>query len=163
MPRGMIGVMGELGGLDTLDDQVETEAKRQKSWERSVGEERAAKAMQMTRGTLPERLAEVWLRSQGVDYEAQVNLEFARPDFVLKRVCPGGAGVWRIQGDYWHSGPARVASDAVQKDALLRADWDGMRIMAVADIWEKDIYESDAVFERALMALRNGDVGAYGF
>jgi|GEM_PF-4774644 len=154
--RGWTEASG-LKGLESLSDLEEIEAKRLKGWIRAVGEIRANEAATMGRGTLPERLAEVWLRRRGIRFESQVDLQYARPDFVLYAVCDLGCVVWRIQGDYWHSIPERVVTDAAQVGRLFGDAVDGQRIAAVIDLWEKDIYESDGVFERALSDGRKGN------
>lgn len=151
--RGKVGAIGEIPTIETLDDVEKREADKRKEWEKRVGEARAEAALSVWREnqqrTLPEALAEAWLRGRGARYRAQVPVMGARPDLVLFGVDPLGAVVWRVQGDYWHSRPDVVAGDATQREQLMQATVDGQRVARVTDLWERDIYAGDTVFERA--------------
>lgn len=144
----------------TVEERAKEEDARLRDWAQRVGEDRARRANDILKmgkrndygkgsSTLPELLAEAFLISRGREYLTQYDLGFARPDFVLLDQMPGMAVVWRVQGDYWHSGTG--AADAAQKDRLLRHTVRGLPIMLVIDIWERKVNESDAVFEAALI------------
>lgn len=145
--------IGQTGVIETLDEVEKREEEKRKDWVRRVGEARAEAALvvwrQNQKRTLPEALAEAWLKSRGVRYRAQVPVMGARPDLVLYGIDPLGLVIWRVQGDYWHGKPDAVAGDAMQRERLLQGMVDGQRVMRVADLWEKDIYTGDAVFEAA--------------
>lgn len=105
--------------------------------------------------TLPEGLAYIWLQSQGKDFQFQAEAFGARrffggavPDFMIYET----GVVWRIQGNYWHSRPERVAQDAEQKIKLANSVIDGRRVTAVVDIWESRILSCnrDYVFKLAV-------------
>lgn len=143
----------------TFEEQMKRDDDRIRSWTARVGEERAKKALDIwqngKRGetgarsrTLPELLAEAYLRDRAKDYAVQVNLGWAHPDFALFDAMAGGVMVWRVQGTYWHGGTS--AADAGQKARLLAHTIRGLPILSVVDIWEKRINESDGVFEAAL-------------
>jgi hypothetical protein len=133
------------------------------TWGRMVGRNRAQAAWdalgelaplpggQMR--TLPEVLAEMWLRARGVQYEAQVELQWARPDMVLTTMDGAGQRVkmiWRIQGQHWHTGE-QEGKDTVQKTQLKAARFGGVAVTKVVDLWEQDIYQGDYVFDQALL------------
>jgi hypothetical protein len=134
-----------------------------KSWADRVGETRAQRALDVWRKrtgstTLPELLAESWLISTGVRYEAQFDLGWAHPDFVLFDVTPAAAIVLEVYGDYWHGKPDAIAHDAMRKGQLLTTTARGLPIRAVVEIWEKDIYAGDQCFERAYAQLAANDL-----
>jgi hypothetical protein len=149
----------------TLEEQIKREDDRFKGGAARVGEERAKRALDMLKNarmsetgarstTLPELLAEAWLRDRGRDYLAQHDLGWARPDFVLLDTTPG-VTVWRIQGTYWHS--ATVSKDAGQKERLLSYTVRGLPIMRVVDIWERHINDGDGVFDMAADGQEAGE------
>jgi hypothetical protein len=152
--------MKGIEGLKDLGEQAEDDEKRLQGWASRVGEERARIALDVLKSsgssggyrstTLPELLAEGYLRRQGAHYEAQYDLGWARPDFVVwgSQAAPAGVLVIRVQGDYWHAGTA--AKDAAQKAQLLTATVRGSPILSVMDVWESRIYQSDAVMEAAM-------------
>lgn len=98
--------------------------------------------------TLPELLVEAVLKRKGRDYRSQVELEWARPDFVV--FVSGGVIVIRVQGDYWHSREGNAAKDALQGDRLKNTTIFGMPVLKVADIWEREIYANESCVEVAL-------------
>lgn len=92
--------------------------------------------------TLPEAIAYVWLQSQKIDFQYQAEAFGARrffggavPDFMIYET----GVVWRIQGNYWHSRPERIALDVEQKIKLANSVIDGRRVTAVVDVWESRI------------------------
>jgi G:T-mismatch repair DNA endonuclease (very short patch repair protein) len=102
--------------------------------------------------TLPELLVELALSRRNADYRAQVDMGMARPDFVV--ILSRGVLVIRVQGDYWHSCEGAAAKDARQKDMLETTTIFGLPVLAVADIWESDIYQSEASVDAALEQVR---------
>ena len=107
-------------------------------------------------GTLPERmvaLALVWLglpfRGQIAELGGKLFLGGGVVDFL---VYVGRRVVLRTMGDYWHSLPARKYKDLVQWDRLHQLGY------AVADLWEKEIYQAwvdgrlKAVVEQAVFS-----------
>jgi hypothetical protein len=152
--RGM-GAMKPMASIPTLDDQAADEDKKLAGWIERVGDARAQAAAAVFRErtgstTLPELLTEIALRSLGADYRTQVDLGWARPDFV---VFDGGeAIIVRVQGDYWHTRAGAEANDAAQRDRLERHTVFGYPIREVVDVWEREIYESEAVIARLLRA-----------
>ena len=92
--------------------------------------------------TLPEGIAYAWLEDQKIDFQFQAEAFGARrffggavPDFMIYET----GVVWRIQGNYWHSRPNILASDAEQKIKLANSVIDGRRVTAVVDVWESRI------------------------
>ena len=111
--------------------------------------------------TLPEGLAYLWLQGQKVDFQYQAEAFGARrffggavPDFMIYET----GVVWRIQGNYWHSRPDKLQSDAEQKIKLASSVIDGRRITAVVDVWESKILSCmrDYVFR---LAVQGEEVG----
>lgn len=148
----------ELEPLEDMEAQQEAEDKRLKQWARLVGEDRARAALELARTrsrkrTLPELLAERWLMDRGMRYRAQYPLIWARPDFVIWGAQVAGALVWEIQGEYWHG--ASVGKDKARKEKLLQSVIEGMPVMAVVELWEKDIYQNESVFSLALQGVSN--------
>ena len=158
--------MGDFKGMKPMAPMLNFEQQQQKSddrlkgWVAQVGEARADEAWAMLKvgnknevgqgsTTLPELLTEVWLRQRNIRYITQVDLGWARPDFALFDVLPSQILVWRVQGDYWHKGSQ--GKDAGQKTQLLGTTVRGLPVGRVNDLWEKDIYEGNAIFERALV------------
>lgn len=159
--RGMSGLDGmkALQPLDDLNALQERDDERLRGWVQRVGEDRAMQAWQLKTqplpnaqgrrsNTLPELLAEGWLRQRNIRYEAQFDLGWARPDFVLFDVLSTGAMVWEINGEYWHKDSA--AYDAARKQRLLNTTAHGTSIVRVVELWENDIYPSESVFDAAL-------------
>jgi hypothetical protein len=143
--------------IEDVGTEAANEEARFESWVKRVGETRAGEALTVWRGrpagvqsstTLPELLVEAALRKAGVEFRAQVDLGWARPDFVV--FVGASAVVLRVQGDYWHSRAGAVANDAAQKDRLERHTVFGLPVQAVVDLWEHDVYESESVVHRAI-------------
>lgn len=137
--------------LPSIEDTEKKDEERLQGWIERVGEARAQEALTIYRErtgstTLPELLVEAALRRLGVHYRAQVDLGWSRPDFVVFDVQ--GAIIVRVQGDYWHSRPGAEAKDAAQRDRLERHTVFGIAVLAVVDVWERDIYESEAIVGR---------------
>ena len=61
------------------------------------------------------------------------------PDFVVQY---GGKGLaWQIQGEYWHARTrAHGQKDFANVARLIGADYHDIRINAVVELWELDIY-----------------------
>ena len=168
---GRLGQMAGLGGVGTLKDvgtvadpgPGEIGAQKFAGWVQRVGDQRAEQARALyyqVRAqpnhsfTLPELLTEVWLRQAGISYEAQVQLQSMRPDFVLFNAGMAGAMVWRVQGEYWHTQSAAINKDLTQKAMLSGLVVRGYPVTAIVDLWENDIYASEAVFAQGLRGVQ---------
>jgi len=147
----------KMDGLQSFEQASRAFMDKYDGFVQRVGKARADEAVsilkQHTPGnmgstTLPELLVEVVLKRKGADYRSQVELEWARPDFVV--FVSGGVIVIRVQGDYWHSREGNTAKDAVQSDRLKSTTIFGMPVLKVADIWERDIYANESCVEVAL-------------
>lgn len=139
----------------TSEDALKFDIKVQ-GWVEKVGEARARAAATLAQErsgstTLPELLAEIYLRGRGARYRAQFDYGWARPDFVVfdSPGVPGAAAIWRVQGDYWHGADEAIGRDAAQRDMLLSEQAEGAPIARVIDLWESAIYTSDDVLDRA--------------
>lgn len=125
-------------------------------WVKAVGETRArsARAVQIEtwpegKRTLIELLTEAWLKEQGIIYQTQVELGFARPDFVvmMTRPDPTECVVWNIHGDYWHT--PRAWHDYGKANSMIGLPVQGATIADVIEIWESDLLQDDAVLWEA--------------
>jgi len=102
-----------------------------------------------TFGSLPERVLESWLISQGLDYEREqwtlggATIGGARLDFVVFNLVPGRRVVIRVMGVWVHS--TRQLMDAHQLAALLGQGWE------VVDVFDSALYD----------ALNQGNLSAY--
>lgn len=143
--------------LETLDEVVARDDERAKGWAKLVGDARLQQALDIQKNgevgtsgyrsaTLPELLIEAALRARGADYDVQVDLGWARPDFVVR--VPGGAVVVEALGDYWHGTDAAKAKDAARAAQLIGTNVTGGMVLRVVTIWESEIYQSEAVIER---------------
>lgn len=109
--------------------------------------------------SLPELIAYDWLERKQIPFEYQGSAFGGRifrggqvPDFVLPQ--GGQALCWRIQGEYWHSQPGAKERDLAAKLRLLGGTIEGMRVWAVVDVWEDDVYERrEQVFRLALAGI----------
>jgi len=147
----------KLEGLQTFEQASRAMSDKYDGFVARVGKARADEAMgilkqhtfgSMGSSTLPELLVEAVLKRKGSDYRSQVELEWARPDFVV--FVSGGVIVIRVQGDYWHSREGNAAKDALQGDRLKNTTIFGLPVLKVADIWERDIYVNESCVEVAL-------------
>jgi hypothetical protein len=152
----------EPGLPPSSEDRLE---KSYDGWVDRVGESRAQEARRMferrpthlqaaNRATLPNLLAEAWAEKTGHRYLIEHDMGWAQPDLVV--FLPAGPVVIRVQGDYWHSIPDTVAKDEMQRAMLEGNTIEGKRILRVVDAWEHEIYESEAVLDRALEAGTDG-------
>jgi hypothetical protein len=135
-------------------------------WVQAVGETRARAAMaakQVARmgwgkPTLIELLTEAFLKERNVAYETQIDLGFARPDFVLFNTQPSQVNTcvaWLINGEYWHK--SRYWHDYGKGKLMINVPVNGMPIVDVIAIWEADVMQGDAVFAEALRGERRRD------
>lgn len=94
----------------------------------------------------PELVVYCWLTDQKIPFTYQAMLFGGRrtkgglvPDFVVQY---GGKGLaWQIQGEYWHARTrAHGQKDFANVARLIGADYHGIRINAVVELWELDIY-----------------------
>ncbi len=96
--------------------------------------------------SLPELVVYDWLSRE--EYQFVFQGEFgggrtihggAVPDFVVNW---GGKGlVLRVQGEYWHTLPGQVEKDLGQKMQMMGQYVNGLRVAAIVDVWENDIYK----------------------
>ncbi len=105
----------------------------------------------------PELVTYCWLTDRKIPFEYQAMLFGGRrskgglvPDFVVNY---NGLGLaWQIQGEYWH----RRTSNHGQKDfanvaRLIGAEYHGVRISHIVELWELDIYrQRPRVFQYGL-------------
>lgn len=110
--------------------------------------------------SIPELIVWCWLTDRKIPFTYQAMLFGGRrakgglvPDFVVQY---GGMGLaWQVQGEYWH---ARTAAHG-QKDAtvtlrLVGTMYHGVRISAVVELWERDIYRMrPRIFQMALAGI----------
>lgn len=95
--------------------------------------------------SLPELICYDWLRRQDAQFVFQGEYGGGRtlhggqvPDFVISW---GGRGlVWRVQGDYWHTLPGTREKDLGQKMQMMGQYVNGLRVAAIVDVWESDVY-----------------------
>jgi len=145
------------GQLDLTPPALRDIAKR-------IGERRARRVWRlMQRGivaTLPEYLTIDWLeRRPWLRYHFQSEqmggwlvAGGAVVDFLVGGLSAEGWYVWRIQGEYWHA--STQAKDDAQRHRLLQLRIAGVPVVAVVDLWERDIYDrSPEVFEMAEMGI----------
>lgn len=80
------------------------------------------------------------------------------PDFLVES---GGEWImWNVNGEYWHSEVVNQGKDNAQKYRLLGAIVLGLKIGAIVELWESDLYDSDKrnliwTFAYAGRGLRN--------
>ena len=93
-------------------------------------------------GTLPERIIRKWFEKAGLPvfeqqivYGGHLRIGGGVVDFIVNIGTPPGIAI-RVQGDYWHKMPDRVAKDWVQYERLVAKGY------RVVDLWEGDIYEA---------------------
>ena len=129
-----------------------------------LGDERTAQRVARLQGefplaSVPELVVYDWLGRQQIPFTFQGSLFGGRamkggavPDFVVN---DGGRGlVWRVQGTYWHTQPGARNKDLIEKLRMLGAEFDGLRIEAVVDLWEEDIYRRrPEIFRLALAGV----------
>lgn len=147
--------------LEDMGQQMKAEEKKLQQWARLIGVERAQAVMDYARGfgklshrTLPELIAEKWLADRGMRYRAQYPLVWAKPDFIIFGASDvPGAMVWEIQGEYWHG--QTQGRDQARKERLLASVIEGMPVMAVVELWEKDIYQNENVFNLAIQGVNS--------
>jgi len=126
----------------------------------AIGRERAQRVWRLREkgavGTLPELCTMEWLERKRTPYEFQSAQMGGRRiaggaviDFLVD-ISAAGWYVWRVQGEYWHSGMETEARDEAQAERLMRLRIGGRPVAAVVDLWELDIYDRyPTVFELA--------------
>lgn len=158
LPRGIKPVppLPVIAPSFTEIDASDRDSSRFAWWIETVGEARANVAMAIYRErtgsrTLPELLAEDWLRRQAADYIAQLDLGYAKPDFAVfsAPAAPGGALLLRIHGDHWHGTPGAMTRDQSQRTMLENETARGVPVLKIIDVWESAIYANDAALELA--------------
>lgn len=111
----------------------------------------------LPQATTPELVVYLWLKVQGYDFEYQVEVNGGRShtggsvvDFVVRS---GKEWAWRIQGEYWHTGPEQAALDAIRKKFIIGGFAGRYQIDGVVDIWENRLkvspQETDSVLRQA--------------
>lgn len=129
---------------------------------RVIGYRRARRCWRLIKNgivaTLPELCTYDWLESRPwLTFDFQTSLMGGRhelggavADFIISGLSAEGLYVWRIQGEYWHTGREKMLLDEEQKIRLLQYTFRGIPIVMVVDLWENDIYHKyPRVFELA--------------
>jgi len=135
---------------------------------RMVGQKRAKEVNKLRKsgieGTLPELCTYLWLQDAGLNFSFQYPLLGGRAirggavvDFIIWNLSPNGYYIWRIQGDYWHTGHEVEKKDEVQKFRLAALKLGGIPIVDVIDLWESRIYKDyPNVFLKAEIGIELG-------
>lgn len=131
------------------------------------GDKRLATRVRKLRAThptasFPELICYDWLSQQQIPFYFQARLFGGRqirggivPDFIVN--LGGRAIVWRIQGAYWHTRPGLQENDLSEKIRMIGAEYNGLRIEAVVDLWDTKIYDArPQVFILALAGVEMG-------
>lgn len=100
---------------------------------------------QLPGATIPEAIVYDYLKLDGRPFQYQQYVYGGRtarngvvPDFLVEQ---GGEWmVWNVQGEYWHSEGVNEGKDRSQRYRLLGAIILGLRVAAVVELWEDDIY-----------------------
>jgi hypothetical protein len=100
-----------------------------------------------------------WLTAQQIKFEFQATLFGGRrakggilPDFVVQGA--GGWLAWLINGEYWHNQAMNMGRDDIAKMKLVGADYKGMRITGMVELWERDVLRKrPQVFTQALLGI----------
>ncbi len=110
-------------------------------------------------GSVPELIVLDWLERNNWQHIYQHSLFGGRslrggllPDFVV--FTGGSAAVWQVQGEYWHSTKLKGDRDRNVNLRMLGQEVDGVRIEAVVEMWEDDIYRKrPQIFYMALAGI----------
>lgn len=100
-----------------------------------------------------------WLTANQIRFEFQATLFGGRrakggilPDFVVQGA--GGWLAWLINGEYWHSQELNMGRDGIARMKLVGADYRGMRITNMVELWERDIMRKrPLVFTQGLLGI----------
>jgi hypothetical protein len=100
-----------------------------------------------------------WLSAHQIKFDFQAVLYGGRraeggilPDFVVQGA--GGWLAWLINGEYWHSQSMNQGRDEIARMKLVGADYKGMRITDMVELWEKDVLRKrPQIFEQALLGI----------
>lgn len=145
---------GGVKQLNVMPEQLALIAQR-------IGDRRARDVwklkMKGVQGSLPELCAYEWLEKRKLVFEFQTSLMGGRRvsggavmDFLIYGLSANGIMCWRIQGEYWHTGPDVERKDFVQKARLRGLKIGGVPVVEVVDVWESDVYDRyPEVFVRA--------------
>lgn len=145
----------------TMEDLTDANVKR---LVRLLGDEHlaqrvAALLQKWPRGTVPELVVYDWLEQKKIPFAYQGEFGGGRsihggavPDFVVN---VGGRGlVLRVQGEYWHTLPGQEDRDLAQKLLMMGQYVEGLRVYAVVDVWENDLYQRmDLTMRMALAGI----------
>jgi len=113
--------------------------------------------------SLPEAIVYDYLKLKGRPFIFQAPVFGGRgmkgglvPDFLVEN---GGEWlVWNVQGEYWHSDAINNNKDASFRYRLLGAIVMGMKVQAVSELWESDIYnDRPAIWELAWAGRNSRD------
>lgn len=105
--------------------------------------------------TTPELIVYLWLQARGYEFEFQVQVNGGRRDVggsVVDFVVRAGKD-WaiRVQGDYFHAGYEKEASDQLRKQQMIGSYAGKYQIDGVIDVQESDLYrDRDTVMLLAL-------------
>jgi hypothetical protein len=129
----------------------------------TIGEDRARRVWAlMERGivaSLPELCAYDWLEQNNVKFEFQSVQQGGKlvsggsvVDFII--YIGTGVYIWRVMGEYWHSGQEQQTRDLMQKIRLKNTRIGSFEVIDVVDLWELDIYNRHPeVFEMAMFGV----------
>jgi len=149
---------GGVRQLDVMPEQLAEVARR-------IGEKRARVVWKLRQsgivGTLPELCAYSWLDKRKIVFEFQSSVMGGRRisggavlDFLIYGLSANGVLIWRIQGEYWHTGPDVELKDRVQAARLRNLKIGGVPVVGVVDLWENAIYDDyPSVFQKAEMGI----------
>lgn len=130
-----------------------------KESQRKVAEQAATlKRTTLPQATTPELVVYLWLKSRGVDFDFQVEVNGGRSktggsvvDFVVRE---GKALALRIQGNFFHEKYEQVALDEMRKRLIIGSYAGQYQIDGVVDIWESRLQVSPTETDNVLtMAL----------
>lgn len=118
------------------------------------------KREKLPEATTPELIVYLWLSSQGVDFEFQVEANGGRRDvggsIVDFMVRGSKEWAWRVQS-YWHQGWEQQGLDEVRRRLLIGSLVGEYQIDGVVDLWDTDIYrDRDMVLNMALAGVQLG-------
>ena len=136
-----------------------TKGDKQATLTRAAGKQRAAEVVALLdpitlqKRTTPEAIVEAYLIKRGVQFEAQVELGFARPDFVLFHLpdVSGGAMALNVNGEHWHRDT--LYADMAKGRAMVNVQVNGIPIVKYLEVWEKDINSGEMVLDDALRGV----------
>lgn len=137
-----------LGGVsDDMRDDAQQRIERTLNGDTKLTKQVMKLMQEFPAASLPEMVTFQWLQREGTTFDYQGKLFGARavkgglvPDFVIATPA-GDAVIWQVQGEYWHSQSVKQGrADRVNNLRMLGQVIAGLRIRAVVELWEDDIY-----------------------